>query len=181
MAVKRKNIKEGKLIGRFRRELSRGRNICYFAVNLVSENYDPVELAELAKRGGFAQKLGYLAEVCAEATRLMHLCDESNKLTKLYKGLESSFDDWQYLDPRSCEEARSLARKRASWGVMSQVMNKWKLYSLLEPEEVEDFLDLYVTFDYTNYDALERHDMMMKGRHYTREVVRNGREGTRVY
>lgn len=162
--------KERKLIDYFKRDVFSSENICYFATDLISEDYDPVKLAEYARQEGLGQRLGYLAEVCAQVTEVTHLDEESNKLKKLYGALESQVGGWKHLSPNGPEWGKRIDM----YGDMQTETNKkWRVYSPLRLEEVEDFVDLYVTKDYLNFTLWERNEMRDRGVKYTR-LIRSG-------
>ena len=160
--------KEALLIYRFQNALSLGDNICYFGIDLITEDYNPVRLAELAKKQDLSQRLGYLAEVCAQAAEVTHIPEES-KLTRLYKSLEDSFEEWQHLESEDWGDA--IIKSRMERGSLdASIRKKWKIYSTLELEEIEDWIDLYVTKDFLNYTPWERYEMGKKGIKYTRLI-----------
>ena len=158
--------KEQKLVDRLKEILSKKENICYFGIDLITEDYNPVRLAELAKDDGLAQRLGYLAEVCAQAANVTHIPEEE-KLTSLYKALEDSFDKWQRLQSGGWGIEVIISRMDRG-SLDKKIRKKWKIYSTLEPEEIEDWIDLYVTKDFLHFTPWERYEMGEKGMKYTR-------------
>ena len=157
-----------------------GNNICYFAADLVQQDYDPITLAEIAKRRGLAQRLGYLAELCAQTTEAMHLENEREKLTRLYKNLGGSFNEWQYLSSSLPLWGKNTIKSRVENGdLRSPTREKWKIFSALTVDEVEDSVDLYVTRDWMNYSLWDRTMMREQGIKYTRRLIK--RSPIRLY
>ena len=174
-------LREKLLIDRLKIVLSNSENICYFGIDLITENYDPNRLAELAKREGLAQRLGYLAEICARAAEVTHI-SEKDKLTILYKALEGSFEEWQLLTPKFGWSEDGIRRRMRDGDLDRLRREKWKIYSALEPEEIEDWIDLYVTKDYLHFTPWERYELDKKGVKYTRLLRReNAATGKSVY
>lgn len=143
---------------------SEGENICYFGIDLITEEYDPLKLAEIARKNGLAQRLGYLAEVCAQAARDTNI-PEQKKLTSLYEALEDSFKDWEHLNPLSPEWGKRIDMHEHN---QTELNKKWKIYTTLRPEEIEDWIDLYVTRDFQHFNPYKRWEMAQKGIKYTR-------------
>lgn len=162
-------VGERGLLRELKKSLSKGENLCYFGMDLIKRKYNPKKLAELAKKEGLAQRLGYLAEVCAEASKISNLFDYYNKLNHLYKSLENGYSEWQHLHPRLPGWGKRLNMYEDEQTALNK---KWKVYSELRFEEIEDFIDLYVTRDYLHFTPMQRYEMGKKGIKYTR-LLRN--------
>ena len=112
-----------------------------------------------------AQRLGYLAELCLQTAEVMHLEAEKEKLSTLCSGLEGNYGEWQHLQPGSPEWGKSIDKYEHN---QTNSNKKWKIYSPLRVDEIEDFVDLYITRDWMNYAPLERTEMRERGIKYTR-------------
>jgi hypothetical protein len=163
---------EERLIRELKKTISSGDNICYFGMDLIKRKYNPKRLAELAKKDNvLAQRLGYLAEVCAEASKVSNLFDYYKKLSHLHKALENGYSEWCHLHPHLPEWGKRLFMYKDA---QAELNKKWRVYTGLRLEEIEDFIDLYITRDYRHFTLLERYELGKRGIKYTR-LLRNGK------
>ncbi len=162
---------ERRLIKKLKRTIFSRDNLSYIGIDLIKIKYDPKTLAELVKKEGLTQRVGYLTEVCAEASKASNLFDYYNRLTNLYKFLEGDFQEWHHLHPCLPEWGRAVMKDKKS---RSNLNEKWKVYSTLISEEIEDFIDLYVTRDYLHFTPVQRYEMKRRGVRYTK-LLRNGK------
>jgi hypothetical protein len=144
-----------------------GNNLCYFAMDLFIEEYDPQKLADVARArdDDLAQRLGYLAEVCAMTAEMMHLDGEREKLGELYRGLAGDYGRWLHLETHGVEWGKRIDILEHNQTLTNR---KWKIYSPLRSDEIEDFVDLYVTRDWKKFTPGERTEMRGRGIKYTR-------------
>jgi len=109
------------------------RSLKFLALYLISREYDPLKLTELAKQEGFSQQLGYLADISAEAARNKGF-RESEKLYELAELLYSPPVNWAYLDANTPEFAKPLISSRPQ----TNLNKKWRVWDTLTPEHIED-------------------------------------------
>lgn len=156
---------ERDLLAQIDHAVSTGDNLCYAALALMQTDYDPTALARLARDHQQGQRTGYLAEVGAEAAKHMHLPVLHDKLAALCRALEYPFDQWQHLNPTHPDWGKRINMQPHH---LTETNRKWRVYSRLRAEELEDFVDLYLTKDYARYSPAERHEMQERGVRYTR-------------
>lgn len=165
--------KEKLLIDKLKKYVFNEDNICYFVVDLINKSYNPLRLAELARKENLSQRLGYLAEVSAESARVVHLNNQSEKLTRLYRALEDNFQEWQHLQPNADHRIKEIIKSRTESGGLNGIAReRWKIYSTLDLEEVERWIDLYITQDFLKFRPEERDKFAKKGIKHTRLVRR---------
>lgn len=122
------------------REAIYSRDLQYMAIDLITEFFDASGLAEKAKSAKVSQRLGYLCDVTAEAAKSRGLNDAASKLYDLAKRLYYSPAEWQYLDSYLPDFAKRIFISRPS----SDIDLKWKIYDTINPEEIAEWIDLYI-------------------------------------
>ncbi len=116
------------------------RDLHYMAIDLITEPFDESLLAEKAKSAKVSQRLGYLCDVTAEAARSRGLNEEASKLRNLAKRIYQPPAEWQYLDPHLPDFAKRIFMSRPR----SDIDSKWKIYDTTTPEEIAEWIDLYI-------------------------------------
>lgn len=114
------------------------RQLKFLALDLVMKDLDVVKLARLAEGLSAPNRLGFLAEVGAIASRSKGM-RVSDKLYKLAEALYRNDYAWVHLNPNSPK----YAKKIISEGEHSPLGEKWKVYDTLEPKHIEDWISLY--------------------------------------
>jgi hypothetical protein len=121
------------------------RAIKYDAIDLVTNIYDPAILAREAVIAGINHKVGYLADVAAQAAEHKGLPEAASKLYSLAEKLyQTAQKGWSFLNDSSPEFAKRILASSP----LSELNKKWKIYSTLSPKDLEDWIDLYVTKGY---------------------------------
>jgi len=125
---------------------SDSRGYKHLAIDLVSEAYDASMLAKEAIKAGVGCKLGYLADVAAQASQNKGLPEIASKLYALAKELYSRAPpkQWSLLD----SSLPDFAKRILTSSPPNELNKKWKIYAGLDSKELEDWIDLYVTKEY---------------------------------
>lgn len=132
---------EQKIIDRFACTKS-SREIKHIGLDLLAEEYNPKVLARLAKQNGLQQRLGYLADIAAEAGQIHGLVTQ--RIRDLSTLLYSSPERWEFLNLHLPEFAINMLKQSPE----SYYNKKWKIYANLQPVELADWVDLYITKKY---------------------------------
>ena len=114
------------------------RDLKFLAIELAVSEYDFTKLVERACEEGKHQRLGYLAEVTAEAVKNRRP-SRSARLHKLSNALHRDIDRWDYLSPVSDWEKRL-------WDIRSRspLNRKWMIRDSIAPSELEEWFALYL-------------------------------------
>jgi len=140
---------EEKLVERFIAADARG--IKYVALDLITRDYNVSLLVRLAKENGIGQRMGYVADVVADAAEKQGLV-QSSKLKLLADSLFDNYKSWRFLNKGLPEYAKNLIIDRS----ISGLNYKWKIYSSLTTGELEDWIDLYITEEYVTKPREQR-------------------------
>jgi len=131
------------------KNMKHAREILYLGVRLVDEEceYEPEKIAEYAIKKGHSSKLGYLAEVSLVAARNVGLEQDLSRLEKLINLLPivPHSEKYEFLAPwknRGYDKKvmRKLDMKRST----NELNIKWKIYSAVQPSDIEDYIQLYL-------------------------------------
>lgn len=118
------------------------REIKHIGLDLLTEQYNPKALARLAKKNGLRQRLGYLADIATEAGQIHGLATQ--KIRDLSTLLYNLPERWEFLNPHLPEFAIDMLKQSPE----SHYNKKWKIYANLQPVELADWVDLYITKKY---------------------------------
>lgn len=114
------------------------REIKYIGLVLLTEEYKPEKLARLAEENDLQTRLGYLSDVVTQAAEKMGL--NTQKTRRLSTLLYNTPQNWIYLDPHLPDFAKRIVKKSSQ----TALNDKWKIYSNLNPKDIEDWIDLYI-------------------------------------
>ena len=125
---------------------SDSRGYKHLAIDLVTETYDASTLAKEAIKAGVGCKLGYLADIAAQASEKKRLPEIASKLYNLANELYScaTLTHWHFLDA----SLPDFAKRILASAPLGELNKKWKVYAGLDSKEVEDWISLYVTQEY---------------------------------
>jgi hypothetical protein len=118
------------------------RQIKYLALDLITGEYDPQILAQLAKQNNIETRLGYLSDVIIQAAENTEI--DIQRIKQLSSLLYNTPQNWLFLDPNLPDFAKTILKESPQTALNS----KWKIYSNLTPAEIKDWIDLYISKKY---------------------------------
>lgn len=120
-------------------------NIKYVGLELLSQKYDPRKLVQEVEVLNATQQLKYLATVASEAAKIKGYKSASiDYLATAVKIPENP--DWVHLQPNVDIRARRVIEKYPK----TERETSYKVHSTLTPEELADWIDLYLNGNHLN-------------------------------
>jgi len=128
---------EKKLIRKLQKASST-REFKFLALDLIETDFNIMVLAGLAQPNKVRAKLGYLAELTAKACENTGL-EQSPKLYHLAGLLYHDHLSWQHLNPFMPDFGKRIISRNPQ----TRFNQKWKIYSTLIPEQLQEWISLY--------------------------------------
>ena len=137
------------IVGNLVDDKGNGRYVKIIPIQLLEKDndYDSKKLVEIALKEGQQNKLGYLADVALELADIHELKgieDKKEALRYVSTELEKKKSvEYEHLSPIVFEFFREHDEKK--YKDKDKLRRKWKIITDLTSEELDDYMDIYIT------------------------------------